>query len=295
LKYDVRGVESGQDFDEPIPKGVYRMTVLSCIQTKSSKGNDMLELELEIIKGKYKGRRVWDYVVLTKKSEWKLASLVRALGMKEKGSINPEKLQGKTLTAKVKLETYTTEDDDGDEVTKVTNKIASLLPKKEAEEADEEEEEGEEAEEEEADGDEEEEEESDEEEDEDEDGDEEGYTEEEINGSSKEELKEIISDEELEIRVTKKTKVAALRKKVLEALEEAELMETEEEDEPEEDEEGDEEEQDYSEMSLSELKEELKERELKVSGKKPALIKRLEKDDEEEEDEGGDDDGDEPF
>lgn len=290
LKYDVRGVESGQDFDEPIPKGVYRMTVLSCIQTKSSKGNDMLELELEIIKGKFKGRRVWDYVVLTKKSEWKLASLVRALGMKEKGSINPEKLQGKTLTAKVKLETYSTEDDEGDEITKVTNKIASLLPKADAEEAEDEEEEedGDEEEAEEEDGDEEE-----EEEDGDED-EEEGYTEEEINGSSKEELKEIISDEELEIRVTKKTKVAALRKKVLEALEAEDLMAGDEEEE-EEDEEGDEEEQDYSEMSIGELKEELKERELKVSGKKPALIKRLEKDDEEEEDEGGDDDGDEPF
>jgi hypothetical protein len=286
LKYDIRGVESGQDFDEPIPKGVYRMSILSCIQTKSSKGNDMLELELEIIKGKFKGRRVWDYVVLTKKSEWKLASLVRALGLKEKGGLNPEKLTGKTLTAKVKLETYTTEDDDGDEVTKVTNKIASLLPKADAEEAEEEEPEEEEEEEEAEEPDEEEEE---------EDGDEEGYTEEEINEADKAALKEIISDEELGIRVTKKTKVAALRKKVLEALEEAELMEEAEEPDEEEEEEGDEDEAGYDEMSLAELKAELKERELKVGGKKPALIKRLEADDEEEEGEGEDDDGDEPF
>jgi hypothetical protein len=278
VKYDVRGVEPGRDYDEPIPKGVYKVKILSCLLTKSSKKNDMFELELEVVKGEHKGRRLWDYVTLTEEAKWKLSGLVHALGLKEKGSIDPESLQGKTLAIKVKHETYTTEDDEGNEITKITSKVGSMLPKKEEEAEDEEEPDEEEEETEDEDEDEEEE---DEEEDEDEE-----YTLEEIQEANKAELKEIISEEELGIRVTKKTKLADLRDKVAEALELNE--EEEEEEEPEEEDEG----EDYSEMSLKELRKELKERELSTSGKKAALIKRLEKDDE-----SGDEDGDdeEPF
>jgi hypothetical protein len=271
VKYDVRGVEPAKDYDEPIPKGIYRVKILSCVLTKSSKKNDMFELELEVVRGEHKGRRLWDYVTLTEEAKWKLSGLIHALGLKEKGSIDPESLQGKTLTVKVKHETYNTEDDDGNEITKITSKVGSMIPKKDEEEAEEEEPDDEEE------PDEEEEDEEDEEGDEDEE-----WTLEEIQEANKAELKDIISEEELGIRVTKKTKLADLRDKVAEALE------LNEEEEPEE---GEDEEEDYSEMSLKELRAELKERELSTSGKKAALIKRLEKDD----DEGDEDDGDEPF
>lgn len=271
VKYDVRGVDPGQDFDEPIPKGVYRVKILSCILTKSSKGNQMLELELEVVKGDHKGRRLWDYITLTEKSRWKLSGLVHALGLKERGSLNPASLVGKSLTVKVKHETYETEDDDGNTVTKLTSKVGSMIPVKDepAEDEEDEEEEEYEDEEDEEEGDEEE---SDEEEDE---GEEEELTYEDVQEASKAELKEIIAENELGIRITKKSKLAALRDKVSEALE----LEPEEEEGDEEDEE---EESGYEDMSLKELKDTLRERGLSPSGKKDALIERLETDDEEE-------------
>jgi hypothetical protein len=96
------------------------------------------------------------------------------------------------------------------------------------------------------------------------------YTWEDISGMSKPDLRQLIKDEELGIRVTPKTDLDDLRGKVAEALE----IEV-----PSEDAEADDDADDYEEWSLDDLKEELEQRSLATKGTKRALVSRLRKDD----------------
>lgn len=100
------------------------------------------------------------------------------------------------------------------------------------------------------------------------------YTWDEINGMSKVDLRKLIKDEELGIRVTPKSDLDDIKAKVAEALEVEVPAEEAAEDEDDQD--------DYDEWSLDDLKEELEQRSLSVRGSKRALVSRLRKDDAEE-------------
>lgn len=244
FEYDVRGVEPGQDFSTPVPNALYKFRVADAAEEQSkSSGNDMIKLELEIHSGEYKGRKVWDYVVFAESTDWKVRQFVDAFGLKEKGKVSAKKLIGEFVMGKTKTE-GSPDDEYG-----VQSKIAQLLPLPEDEEEAEEE---------------------------DEEGTEEDLTWDDLQEYDRAELKTLIKDEELGIRVTKGKSDDDLREAIAEALE----IETEEAEEEEEDEE---EGEDYSEMSLSELKSECKDRELSTSGTKKALIKRLEENDNDDE------------
>lgn len=254
VEYNVSDVEpqEDQDFDTPIPKGLYKCRVDEAEYKKAkSSDNMMIALTLEVAGGDFKGRLLWDYIVQNEASAWKMRQLVDAFGLKPKGKFNPQKLEGEVVMVRVKHET--------DEEYGTRSKVAALLPlpEDEPEEAEDEEE---------AEGDESEEE----------------YSAEDIDEMDRDELEELIEEEELEVKFNSKTKDPVLQERVKEAL-------GIEEDDEDEDEEDDEEEgEDYEDMTLSDLKATAKERGLKTSGSKKALINRLEKDDEEE-------DGDEPF
>lgn len=259
IKYDVRDVESSGGFETP-PPGLYKAKLAECNLKESKSGNEMLECIYELISGDYKGSRVWDYVVLNEASEWKLKQFLEAVGKINgkrgaKGSFDPDEFEDSEVQVRLKHETYNDEP---------RARVAAVLPLPEDDDDDDEEEvEDDEAVDE---GD-------------DEDGDGEDYTYEDLEGMDLDELKGVIKDEELDIRVTKKSKAEKVLAKVAEALE----LEPEEEDE-EEDEEGDEDDESYEEMTPAELKQECKDRGLKAAGKKAVLIARLEKDDEEAED-----------
>lgn len=130
LKFDLSDVEPGQDFDTPIPKGVYKMKILDIKDEPSkSDGRPMYTVELEVIKGEWKGRRLWDYIKYEDdSSQWKLAQLLEALGVigkegKRKGSFNPAKFEGKVVVVRVKHESN--EDyNDGEP----TAKVGSMQP-----------------------------------------------------------------------------------------------------------------------------------------------------------------------
>lgn len=258
IKYDVRDVESSGGFETP-PPGLYKATLVECNLKESKKGNEMLECIYELVGGDYKGSRVWDYVVLNEASEWKLRQFLEAVGKVAgkrgaKGSFDPDEFEEAEVQVRLKHETYNDEP---------RARVAAVLPLPEDEddEGDEEEVEAEENEDEEGDG--------------------EAYTYEDLEGMDLDELKEVIEEEELEIRVTKKSKAEKVLEKVAEALE---LEPAEEEEEEDEDGEDDEDEESYEEMTPAELKQECKDRGLKAAGKKAVLIARLEKDDEEAED-----------
>lgn len=109
LKYNVKGVEAGQDFDTPVPIGLYRARIDEIEETESKAGNDMLAITLEISRGEFKNRKLWDYIVLNDASAWKLRQFLEAVGEvddgNESGSVELNSLVGKTIQVRVKHET----------------------------------------------------------------------------------------------------------------------------------------------------------------------------------------------
>jgi hypothetical protein len=112
LKFDMTDVEPGKDFDTPIPKGVYRMKILDIEEGESgTDGRPMLTVELEVISGDWKGRRLWDYIKYQDESSaWKYRQLLEAVGKlskkgKQSGSFDPSKHIGDIVVVKVKHET----------------------------------------------------------------------------------------------------------------------------------------------------------------------------------------------
>jgi len=306
LKFDLSDVEPGQDFDTPIPKGTYKMRILEIKDEPSkSDGRPMYTVELEVTKGDWKGRRLWDYIKYADDtSQWKLSQLLEALGVigkdgKRKGSFNPEKFIGNVVVVRVKHEHS---EDYGTQA-----KVGSMqpLPESEAEEAEEPEvEEQEES----GDGE----------------GGEEEITAKLVNEMDLDELKDLAEEQELEIKFTKRSKAEKKAAEIIEALEladevedpedwdalaaldrddlvsyiEQEEIEIDPDDHDEDDDlrkavaeeldievpedaedDGDDDKPDYSEMSVKDLKATCSERGLETKGGKKALVKRLEEDD----------------
>lgn len=264
VKYDVSDVEPGQqiDFDIPIPKGAYRMMIADVTEGESqSSGNPMLTVEYEVSTGEHKGRKVWDYIVLTDSQAWKMEQFISALGKRRKGTLDTEAIIGERVIAKIKHEAddrpETLEANEGKPLMRARIGSVSAVPDTDEEEPEEEEAEEPEAEEEEED-----------------------LTYEDLQEYDRDDLEGLIEEYELEVKFNSKTKDDVLRERV------AEEIGLEPEDEGEEDEE-DEEEVDYSEMPVKDLRTECKSRGLSSAGPKSKLVKRLEEDD-------ADDDG-EPF
>jgi hypothetical protein len=93
ISFDVTDQEEDLDFYVgPDPtRGAYRAKVGALtFQEKNSKGDPMLTLRAVITDGQYSGWAGWDRITLTEASKWKLAQLIRALGLPDK--INLRKL-----------------------------------------------------------------------------------------------------------------------------------------------------------------------------------------------------------
>jgi SAP domain/Protein of unknown function (DUF669) len=301
LKYDVTDVEP-QSFTPP-PAGIYKVVIREeSVFGKSQRTNvDMLTVVLEIVEGDFKGRRLWHYILTDGSQDWRLREFTDALELPPKGSFDIKKLVGtivqvKTVMqksdeygeqAKVKNVLPMTDRNGGDPEAEgeeeppydewelselkeeaeareieITGRVTKQKLVKALEEYDE------------SDESEEEEDEEPEAEEEDEDA---ALTRADIDALDRAGLKTLIKDEELDIKVFKSTTDDQLRDKISEALEIGDEEEEEEEEEPEEGEEaGD---TDYASWDVTDLKAELKERGLKVDGRKSTLVARLTKDD----------------
>lgn len=251
VNLDLSGVEVSR---KAIPEGTYAVVVNKAELTKSREGNNMIKMEFEVTEGPHKGAKLFENCSLQPQALFKLKSVMLALGMDiPEGSfdLDTNDLVGLNCEVEVGHETY-----EG-------KKRARILEYINAEEADEGEEDSDDS--------------------EDEDDEDEVDLEEKLEEMSKDELKDLA----LELDIPKKKVLAAKKAKALidlildEADEEELLALLDGENEDEEDE--DEEETDYSEMSLSELKAECKDRGLKVKKgmSKEDLIEMLEEDDEE--------------
>jgi hypothetical protein len=300
VKYDVRGVE-GKTL---LPAGVYNAKVASADVTKPEGKDERIELVLEVVGDKtHKGAKLYEYINLESESaKWKLREFLEAVGLvgngkKEAGTLDTSKILGTVIGVK----TFVRAADDArgfDEQSRVRRMFASDSSngaEAEAEDLDDDNEDESDYSEmdlaelkaelkerglstkgkrpalitrlEEAD-----EEDEDEDEDDDTEGEGEEYEWDDIAELSRAELKELIVEEELDIKTPKKKDDDAIRAEVAEALD-IEVPDADDEDEDDDD---------YDEWDIDDLKEELGQRSLSQKGSKKLLVSRLRKDDAEE-------------
>ena len=244
VNVDLSGVEASR---KAIPEGTYEVVVNEATQKDSRDGNPMIAFEFEVAEGAHKGAKLYENCSLQPQALFKLKSVLLALGMdipNKAFDLNLRDLVGLTCEVEVGHEVY-----EG-------KKRARILQYNDPEDTQDEE-----------DGDEEEE-----------------SVEDKLSELDLDELKDLAKDLDISASDIKKAKKAkALIDLIMDSADEDDILEALGEDSDEGDEEDEDEDQDYSEMSLSELKAECKDRGLKVKKgmDKDDLIEMLEEDDEE--------------
>ena len=244
VNVDLSGVEASR---KAIPEGTYGVVVNEATQKNSRDGNPLIAFEFEVAEGAHKGAKLYENCSLQPQALFKLKSVLLALGMNipnKAFDLNLRDLVGLTCEVEVGHEVY-----EG-------KKRARILQYNDPEETQDEEDEYEEEE----------------------------TVEDKLSELYFEELKDLAKDLDISASDIKKAKKAkALIDLIMDSADEDDILEALGEDSDEEDEEDEDEDQDYSEMSLSELKAECKDRGLKVKKgmDKDDLIEMLEEDDEE--------------
>lgn len=79
MEIDIPGFGEVPAGREPLPEGRYTVKIVDLEQTTSSKGNDMLVFEAEVVEPEeYAGRKVWWRCVLTSEALWNLKACCEA-------------------------------------------------------------------------------------------------------------------------------------------------------------------------------------------------------------------------
>jgi len=81
------------------PRSIYPFEVLEAKERISSKGNDMIELRVKLFNNEGKERTIFDYLVDTENTAYKLRHFAKATGMLpqyDKGEMLAEHMVGKT-------------------------------------------------------------------------------------------------------------------------------------------------------------------------------------------------------
>ena len=243
VNVDLSGVETSR---KAIPEGTYEVVVNEATQKDSRDGNPMIAFEFEVTEGAHKGAKLYENCSLQPQALFKLKSVLLALGMdipNKAFDLNLRDLVGLTCEVEVGHEVY-----EG-------KKRARILQYNDPEESQEE------------------------------DSDDESV-EDKLSELDLDELKDLAKDLDISSSDIKKAKKAkALIDLIMDSADEDDILEAlgEDSEEEEDDDDDDDEDQDYSEMSLSELKAECKDRGRKVKKgmDKEDLIEILEEDDEE--------------
>lgn len=244
VNVDLSGVEASR---KAIPEGTYEVVVNEATQKNSRDGNPMIAFEFEVAEGAHKGAKLYENCSLQPQALFKLKSVLLALGMNipnKAFDLNLRDLVGLTCEVEVGHEVYG------------GKKRARILQYNDPEEAQED----------------------------DSDEDDEESVEDKLQDLDFDELKDLAKDLDIAASDIKKAKKAkALIDLIMDSADEDDILGALGEDSDEEDEEDEDEDQDYSEMSLSELKAECKDRGLKVKKgmDRDDLIEMLEEDDEE--------------
>lgn len=101
---DFSNVESYALIDE----GVYPVKLLKAEDGKSQNGDDMIQCTFQVLKGEFKGQKLFDNFPIIDKALWKLKQMLEACGKKADGKVKIDlsKLEGLTCKVNVKHEEY---------------------------------------------------------------------------------------------------------------------------------------------------------------------------------------------
>jgi len=110
IQYDVTGVEESRGGTGVKAKpGVYIAEIMLCTQRDQNRaGQPANDLEVALNVGS-EYDWVFTYIGLGPASDWKLAEFVRAVGINEKGKMDPDKMVGKKLRVKINPDTWNSE------------------------------------------------------------------------------------------------------------------------------------------------------------------------------------------
>lgn len=110
IEYDVTGVEeSSGGTGVKVKPGVYPAKIMKCEAREKKRDNTPAnDIEVALSVGdEYDW--LFTYVGLYESVDWKLAEFIRALGLKDKGKLNPERYIGKIIRVKVNPGSYNDE------------------------------------------------------------------------------------------------------------------------------------------------------------------------------------------
>lgn len=105
---------------EPLPEGIYDVSIAKVEDTTSKNNNPMLKIEFDVLTPGYEKRKLWSYYVLTADAMWKMKELCDAVGLStdEVVTMDTAEFVGLTCKASVGQRVY-----EGN----VTNEIKKLL------------------------------------------------------------------------------------------------------------------------------------------------------------------------
>ena len=107
IEYDVSGVEAGGGgTGVKVKPGVYPAEIVRCEKRDSKKdGSPANDISLVLNVGE-EYDWLFTYIGLSEAADWKLAEFTRAVGLKDKGKFDPDKMVGKIIRVKVNPGTY---------------------------------------------------------------------------------------------------------------------------------------------------------------------------------------------
>lgn len=118
---------------EPVPEGWYDLTITQAEEKLSQGGNEVINLTCKIDGGEYDGRVIFDMLVFSEKTLWRVKRALQAInpkafGEKFKGEIDTEDLVGQTFKAFVLVEVSTQVDPETGEPYPDRNRIKLMKP-----------------------------------------------------------------------------------------------------------------------------------------------------------------------
>lgn len=108
IEYDVTGVEesSGGGTGVKAKPGVHVAKIAKCVQREEKRdGTPANDIEVALNVGE-EYDWVFTYIGLSESADWKLAEFIRAVGLKDKGKLDPDKIVGKLIRVKLNSGSY---------------------------------------------------------------------------------------------------------------------------------------------------------------------------------------------
>jgi hypothetical protein len=123
-----------QSVGDPWPAGEYDFTIYEATETTSQGGNEQIKLILHVFNRSGQKRTVFDYLVNSEKSQWKIRHFSEAVGLLrqyETGNLIAHDMPGKSGRCKLRIKpaegTYSAQNAVNDYVTVVGTVVGAMM------------------------------------------------------------------------------------------------------------------------------------------------------------------------